>query len=414
MPAVAVALLVMVKVSVALRFTPIGSGALSLVSVGEPGAVTVKVLVAAGPVPLLVVLTWLVVFVCPAATVVLVTLMVMTQLAPGATPPPPVNENKVSPCEEPGAAAPPQVLVKPGTAATDIPAVKGSVNEMPASETEFVAGLPIVKVSVDVAPAANELGANALAKVGATKTLVTSVSELLPLLLAGSPPPEIDAVLLLLGSAAAATATVRVIGFPEVLAAMAVALVQAMRVPPTTLSPAAGTLRPQVHPVPAADTKVMPAGRLSTMVVHVAAVPGGLAHGPATEATPPMLCGVIVYTPLVPTLKLPLWVLVTMRSVARTGVVRVEVLSPTLAAASEGSLTVAVLVTLGTAAAPTATVSVRAGADAAAAMVVGRVQTMRVPPTTLSPATGVFSAQVHPAPTAETKVRPAGRLSATV
>ena len=63
---------------------------------------------------------------------------------------------------------------------------------------------------------------------------------------------------------------------------------------PTTLSPAAGTFVPQVHPVPAAETKVSPAGRLSTMVVQVAALPGGLAHGPATEATPPMLLGVIV------------------------------------------------------------------------------------------------------------------------
>src|SRR6266850_8176644 len=127
MPAVAVALLVMVKVSVALRFTPMGSGALNLVSVGFPGAVTVKVLLAVGPVPLLVVLTWLVVFVCGPPTVTLVTLMVMTQFAPGATPPPPEKENNVSPWELPGAAAPPQVVVNPGTAATDIPAGNGSV-----------------------------------------------------------------------------------------------------------------------------------------------------------------------------------------------------------------------------------------------------------------------------------------------
>ena len=106
--------------------------------------------------------------------------------------------------------------------------------------------------------------------------------ELLALLFAGSPPPEMVAVLFLLGSAAAATATVSVIGLPEELAAIAVALVHAMRVPPTTLSPAAGVLAVQVHPVPVADTKVIPAGKLSSSVIAPA------------EATAPMLCGVMV------------------------------------------------------------------------------------------------------------------------
>jgi hypothetical protein len=237
-----------------------------------------------------VVLTWLVVFVCAAPTT-LVTLMVMTQLAPAATPPPPEKLNSVSPWDKPGAAVPPQVVVNPGTAATDIPAGNGSEKAIPASATELPAGLPIVKVSVEVAPAANELGANALAKVGVTNTLVTSLAELLPLLPAGSLPPAIVTVLVLLGSAGAVTATVRVIALPWVLAAMDVALVQTMREPPTTLSPATGTFTPHVHPVPAAETKVIPAGRLSAMVVQVAAVPGGFAQGPATVARSPMLLG---------------------------------------------------------------------------------------------------------------------------
>src|SRR5258705_11648085 len=161
MPAVAVALLMRVKVSVALGFTPIGSGALSLVRVGFPGAVGVNVLLAVGPVPLLVVLPWLVVFVWPAPTVTLVTLMVMTQLAPGATPPPPEKANNVSPWDKPGEAVPPHVVVNPGTAATDIPAGNGSLKAIPPSETGLPAGLMIVKGSVEAAPASDELGANA-------------------------------------------------------------------------------------------------------------------------------------------------------------------------------------------------------------------------------------------------------------
>ena len=119
-----------------------------------------------------------------------------------------------------------------------------------------------------------------------------------------------------------------------------------------------------------------------------------------------------------PTVKLAGPALVTRMSgqVARhTAVVMVDVLLPLLAAGSAPPDTVAVLVTLGAAPAAGRTVSVIALALAApAAITVALVHTMRVPPTTLSPAAGVLAAQVQPVPAAETNVRPAGRLSATV
>ena len=80
-----------------------------------------------------------------------------------------------------------------------------------------------------------------------------------------SPPPLARATLVTLGTAAAATATVRVIGLPDAPAAMTVVLVQ------VTTWPAAE----QVQPVPVPDTKVRPAGNVSTMVMvpEVGAVP---------------------------------------------------------------------------------------------------------------------------------------------
>src|SRR5204863_1467852 len=85
----------------------------------------------------------------------------------------------------------------------------------------------------------------------------------------------------------------------------------------------------------------------------------------------------------------------------------VDELLPVLAAASSDLLTLAVFVTLGTAAAPTVTVNVIAGAEAPAAMVfpAGRVQVTACP-TALQ--------AVHPVPVPETKVSPAGKVSVTV
>ena len=94
--AVFVALFTIVKVSVALRLTPTGSGVLSLVNTGAPGELTVSIAVAELPIPLLVELTWPVVFVA-VPVVMLVTSIWIVQFAPGAMGPPPVNEIDASP-----------------------------------------------------------------------------------------------------------------------------------------------------------------------------------------------------------------------------------------------------------------------------------------------------------------------------
>src|SRR6476660_2622590 len=90
-------------------------------------------------------------------------------------------------------------------------------------------------------------------------TVVGSLSLLLPLLAAGSPPPATLAVLVTLGTAAAATVTVRVI---------------AGAAPPPAMVFAAGrthvtvwvTAVQLVQPVPVPDTKPSPVGRTSVTV----------------------------------------------------------------------------------------------------------------------------------------------------
>src|SRR6476469_6609285 len=82
------------------------------------------------------------------------------------------------------------------------------------------------------------------------RTVVGSLPLLLPLLAAGSPPPETLAVLVTLGKAASATETVRVMLGALPAAAMAVVRVQ-VTVPVAT---------PHVQPVPVPDTKPSPAG----------------------------------------------------------------------------------------------------------------------------------------------------------
>ena len=77
--------------------TPVGSGALALVSCGEPGAVITSVALAALPVPLLLELTCPVVLVTPGDTTAEVTLTEITQLAPTAIGPPPLKNICVSP-----------------------------------------------------------------------------------------------------------------------------------------------------------------------------------------------------------------------------------------------------------------------------------------------------------------------------
>src|SRR5256885_1294454 len=105
-------------------------------------------------------------------------------------------------------------------------------------------------------------------------TVVGSVAELLPLLEAGSLPPEIVATFVTDGNAAGATTTVTVIGLGLVApAAMTVELVQVAVLLPTTVAE-------QSQPVPVGiAAMVKPAGRLSVtvMVPLVANVPELLA-----------------------------------------------------------------------------------------------------------------------------------------
>jgi hypothetical protein len=105
----------------------------------------------------------------------------------------------------------------------------------------------------------------------------------------------------------------------------------------------------QSHPVPVPETKLSPPGS-GSLTVYV----------PLEAAVPPLET-VTVYTPLVPWVKLPLWLLAMVRSVSPLTVVgSLALLLPVLV--SPPPDTDAVLVTPPTAPAPTATVSVIAGA----------------------------------------------------
>src|SRR6185295_1395812 len=120
-----------------------------------------------------------------------------------------------------------------------------------------------------------------------TPTMVVgSLAELLPLLYAGSPPPEMFATLVTGEAAKAAglTTTVSVIGFGLVApAAITVLLVQVAVLLPTTVLE-------QFQPVPVGvAATVRPVGRLSVTVM----VP--------LVANVPALLAVKVYVPLTPT-----------------------------------------------------------------------------------------------------------------
>ena len=130
------------------------------------------------------------------------------------------------------------MLLNAGTVATVMPGGKGSVTEMPDMATLLVAGLVMVKVSVVAFPAIMVVGENALAMLGDTNTVVTSVAELLAVLPAGSPPPETVAVLLTLGTAAAKTLTGTDSAADAALSASTVPNVQLIPVLPATLLPA--------------------------------------------------------------------------------------------------------------------------------------------------------------------------------
>ena len=136
---------------------------------------------------------------------------------------------------------------------------------------------------------------------------------------------------------------------------------------------------------------------------------------PALVAVPALFT-VIVYAPFTPRVKLAGLVLATRRLKSFTGVTSAKVLLPVLPGGSPPPLTETLLVTLGTAPPPTATWKVMAfGLLAPAAMTAPLVQTTRVPPTMLSPASGVLAVQVQPVPAGTTAiVRPAGSVSVTV
>ena len=128
-------------------------------------------------------------------------------------------------------------------------------------------------------------------------TVVRSLSLLLPLLAAGSPPPLTLALLVTLGLAAAVTETVRVMLGAAPPAAMAVVRVQ-VTVP---------VAKPQVQAVPAAETKPRLGGRASVTVT----VP--------VVAAPPLFETAKVYPPLTPMVKLPVWLLSIVRFGADDG-----------------------------------------------------------------------------------------------
>src|SRR3979490_986317 len=118
--------------------------------------------------------------------------------------------------------------------------------------------------------------------------VVGSLAELLPLLKAGSPPPQMFATLVIGGGghAAGLTTRVSVIGLGlDAPAAITVLLVQVAVLLPTTVVE-------QFQPVPVGiDDTVKPVGKLSVTVI-----------APLVLAVP-VLLAVNVYVPLTPTVK---------------------------------------------------------------------------------------------------------------
>jgi hypothetical protein len=123
---------------------------------------------------------------------------------------------------------------------------------------------------------------NVLAPTALVATI--SMAVLLAVEEAGSLPPLIVARLVKPGIAAASTATVNVIGLPDIPNGITVLDVQV-----TTC-----IIALHAQPMPVAEIKVRPAGRVSVMVIT-----------PFVAKLPKRLRGVRVNTPFVPTVKLP-------------------------------------------------------------------------------------------------------------
>ncbi len=148
---------------------------------------------------------------------------------------------------------------------------------------------------------------------------------------------------------------------------------------------------PHVQSVPTPDTNVSPVCSVSVSVI----VP--------LVAAEPVFERPIVQTPLVPSLKFPVCVLVaTNRGPSSTCVVLLAVADvPTPV---PGNVIVTVLLRLGNADAPTNTVRLTAGAEAPAAIAFGVVQVTTWPE----------APHVQPVPVAETNVKPLASVSVSV
>jgi hypothetical protein len=191
-------------------------------------------------------------------------------------------------------------------------------------------------------------------------------------------PPPLAVTELVTDPGAPVALTVNVMGLPAAPAAMEVVLVQ------VTVCPA----ELHVQPVPLAALNVRPVGSVSVTVT----VP--------VVGDVPVLLTVIVYAPVAPMLKLPVWLL----AIASVGVTTVVGSVAVGVAVSPPPLAVAELVTVAGAFAATLTVRVIGVPAAPAAMTVALVH-VTVCPSAL---------QVQPVPVAALNVRPVGSVSVTV
>jgi hypothetical protein len=167
-------------------------------------------------------------------------------------------------------------------------------------------------------------------------TIVLSEAVLLPVVPAGSPPPLTVAKFVTEGTAVEATETVSVIALAEVPAAIEAELVHVT----------VGAAKAQLQPAPLAETKPSPGGRLSVTVIV-----------PLVASEPGAFETVMVYAPLVPTVKLPACVFAITRSGARIEVLAEALLFPATGSVTPpGAATVAVLVVAPTPLAVPATV----------------------------------------------------------
>ncbi len=229
-------------------------------------------------------------------------------------------------------------------------------------------------VYVPVCPVANDPVCDlAIARAGLPTSVVGSVAVGV-----SAAPPPLAVAEFVTDPGAPTTLTVSVSGVAAAPAAMAVVLVQ--------IAACADPLH--VQPVPAAALKVKPAGSASVTVI----VP--------VVADVPVLLTTIAYEPVVPIVKLPVWLL-AMASFGKTTVVGSVAVG---VAVSPPPLAVAELVTVAGAFAATFTVRVIGEPAAPAAMSVVLVQV------TVCPA----ALHVQPAPVAALNVKPVGRVSVTV